>query len=139
MNSQVCQKFGIVLYILNILKKSTLLIMMWRQPSLLHKNVKTDPFLAVILRTIDLAKRISYFWLARLVKRVINSFALLYKINLPLANFTIASKSRLARTLIWTHDINTVAVRGTIVFAWCTLINIYTRVTRDGKLRRMSP
>ena len=67
---------------------------------MLHKNVKTDPFLAVILRTIDLAKRISYFCLARVVKRVINNFALLYKINLPLANFTIASKSRLARTLI---------------------------------------
>ena len=78
-------------------------------------NIKTDPFLAVILGTFDPANHISYFCHARLVKRLIKSFALLYKIN-----FTITSKSRLARALIWTHDINTVAVRGTIVFARCT-------------------
>ena len=122
MNSRVCQKFGIVLYVLNMLKKPILLIMMWRQPSLLFFVT-----LAVILRTIDPANHIIYFCLARLVKRVINSFALLYKINVTLANFTIASKSRLARALIGTHDINTVPVKGTIVFPRCTLISIYTQ------------
>ena len=122
-----------------MLKAAILLTMMWRQSSQIHKHVKTYHFLAVILRTIDPANCISYFCLTRLMKRVIDSFALLYKINVTLANFTIASKSRLARALIGTHDINTVPVKGTIVFPRCTLISIYTRVTKDGKVRRMSP
>ena len=99
---------------------------------------KDWPVLALI--STDPANHISYFCLARLVKRVINSFALLYKINVTLANFTIASKSRLARALIGTHDINTVPVKGTIVFPRCTLISIYTQKEKwPRRWQQLSP